>query len=297
MNADQLVRVLQIIVNSFTYPLDPLTFLNAQPVQILEFKDFMNLSMVCHELRDFIQMVQYMHYKITGLDYEVDLLVQKHGAAFLYHAKNPIAVRRFLEIFGYTYSGLSRIKTLMYYPDQTNPPKDHIITPLHYVCKKDRLAIAKVIVDYNPQTLSRTDYIGDTPILNIWRKGNEEFFTYVVTNYPECINEPCRGDGSTILLIALRHGFPKYKKLLIDVGGDPNIPVHDPTIFEAMYSTGDLKILFRSKIPVNLNAVSREGLTISKHLENSRKLPYTDSYCDEIESIIREYVAARNTKN
>jgi hypothetical protein len=297
MDVDQLMYVLQTIINGFVYPMDPLTFINSEPKQILGFGDFMNLSMVCRALRDFTQTVQYMHYKITCLDYGVDLLVQKHGAAFLYCAKNPVVVRRFLEIFGYTYSGLNRFNVLRYYPDQTNPPEDHLITPLHYMCKKDRSDIAKVIIDYNSQTLSRADYIGDTPILNIWRKGNEEFFIYVVTNYPKYINEPCRGDGSTMLLIALRHGLPKHKKLLIDVGGDPNLPAHDPPIFTAMHCTGDLKILFKSKIPVNLNAVSKKGLTISEHLERSRKFPYTDSYCDEIAQIICEYAATRNTKN
>lgn len=290
MDVDQLIHVLQITVNSFTYPSDPLAFLNARPAQILDFKDFAKLSMVCHALREYVRNMKFMCYSVTKLDFRVDCSVRKHGDIFLYYVERQSMVHRFLQIFGYTYGELHLYDTRNY-----GTSAGYGITPLHISCKRGMLYTVEAILKYDPRALDCMDGDGVAPLYYALTYCHRRIFTHIITNYPEYVNKPCLSDGSTPLLVACRCIHTSYVKILVELGANPNISVYGPLIFVALQSGTVLKELLKSKIPIDLTVTDRNGESVYEYINFQKQFGGPDdmfvAHWEYVDKLVHEYAA------
>jgi hypothetical protein len=126
----ELTDVLCIVVNGFTFPRDALTFITAHPRQVLDFTDFGRLGCVCRALQEFVQNMQYMHYRIRRLDYQLYSIIETRRGEALYHLEDPGHVWRFLELFGYAYTNAGPEIWCEYYYMKYDPQID--LSPAHW---------------------------------------------------------------------------------------------------------------------------------------------------------------------
>ena len=293
MDVDQLIHALHITTSSFTYPLDPLTFLNARPVQILDFKDFVNLSMVCKALHKYVQNMKYMCYSVTELDFYVDCIVRNHGDVFLYYVDRPSMSRRFLQIFGYTYGKLQ-----LYDMRNYGTSIGYGITPLHVSCRRGMQHTVEAILEYDSRALGCMDGDGAIPLYYAIVYGHHNIFTHIITNYPEYVNKPCLSNGSTPLMVACRYRYTKYVKTLVELDANPNVSVYDPLIFVALQCGVILEELLKSKIPIDLTVVDNDALNVYEYLAWNKQQINLEAraHWEHVDKLIHKY-AERFRKN
>lgn len=292
MDADQLVYVLRIIVDDLSIP----TIEQQRCTQIsrtLEFSDFGRLKCVNRALRDFVSGIKYMCYRIDRFDYEVYKCVRIHGDALLYYIDNTDIIRRFLQLFGYTYGSLDARHVVDYYrgyePDYAN---GHKITPLLYRLGYNHIDVAEVIIQQSPQSLDCVDVCGRTPMYFIILKKADRVLKHVVTNHPEYINRQCHPDYGTPLAFACFRGRHAMG-LLLEHGADPNIPSpeYGPPIFISMDFPDELRILLTSKIPIDFTVTNPAGETIQQYIDlNKQNTPDEWARWDFVEQILRPYL-------
>lgn len=152
----ELTDVLCIVVNGFTFPRDALTFITTHPRQVLDFADFGRLSCVCRALREFVKTMQYMHYRICRLDYQLYSIVETRRGETLYHLEDPGHVWRFLELFEYTYTNAGPEIWCEYYYMEYNPQID--LSPIHWLVSIDEHRAAIALIHHNPDLLNVFDY-------------------------------------------------------------------------------------------------------------------------------------------
>jgi hypothetical protein len=144
--------------------MDALKVLLEEASRGLDFIDFVRISETCKTLNTYMKNIKFGVYNINALDYSVYRSVRKDFGGFLYNEKRPQVVKRFLELFGYTYDANAiygaydvRNSKWINFPVM----RSH---PLKYYCENVNYELAVAIIDFNP-SLAITENINDSPFL------------------------------------------------------------------------------------------------------------------------------------
>jgi hypothetical protein len=205
-----LAEIIDIVINNI--PFGEYDYNNAW----LSFRDYVHLKQTCKEINTLI--TKYWKLNITELDYDVYLGIGNYGLDYLRYVHNVEHVRRFIEIFGYRYTG----ECLLY-----------SIPPIYELWVLHMQHGANPHFSYNNASPFDILVFMDPP-------GAYNILDYILTCYPVNLNTYINMYGMQTIIDALpgrydlvplflKHGFD-YNAILPGYGGVVNLCGNHPDI-------------------------------------------------------------------
>jgi hypothetical protein len=278
-----MIEVLNIIINGFVFPTDPLTFLTHHPTQILGFKDFGRLACCCKALNTFIKSITYMRYHVTVADYELYTIIQKHRGETLYYLSDPGHVWRFLELFGYVHVPAHPTMWESYYCSWYDSQRD--LDPVHWLCYTNEHKAATALIHYNPDLLHKLDGNG-WDLFNMSARYSYNTMLFILDNYHVDVNNLLTGFTPLQNAIGTCNHYAAVE--LLKRCADPN-KLSDRGLHVIFYIYGCTQciwILLNSRIKIDFNVTDTRGCTVIEHFKQYVNHP--ERY--EIIHILRENV-------